>query len=83
LVCGSTRFERVTCAIQRNRWHYDLGLSRETVFQCGVTGIARGIAEIVTVGMDHHLDKVGIVEERCAAFESFVVERSVRTPLLR
>src|SRR5262249_58794027 len=42
--------------------------------------IAAGVAETVTVGMDHNLDKIRIVERHGGAVVSRVIEPPIRRP---
>ena len=58
------RLERdtVVCTIERDRRDLNFGMLRELLLNFDETRLSRRIPVPVTVGVDHHIHKIGIVE---------------------
>ena len=63
------RIDAVIPALQHDAGHGDVGLRRQARLDRIKGWVARYAAELVPVGMDHHVDEIGIVERNLAALE--------------
>src|SRR5690606_236363 len=64
----------IRLAVEGNCWHSNWRLICELSLYCVVRRISRRKAEPMTVGVDHHIDVVRIVECSSGSLESFVGE---------
>jgi hypothetical protein len=73
----------VTGAVQDDRRHRDRRLRGELLLDRIEAWIARCEAEAVAIGLDHHLDKIRVVEGCRGPLEGGVVEMPVRRSVSR
>lgn len=79
----SRRTHAIVAAVEAERGHRDRRLQGQRRLDIGNGQVFVHQAETVAVGVDHHVDEVGVVEGRCAALEARFVQRPSRRPLPR
>src|SRR5579872_6717901 len=72
--------DAVTATLKRNGWDSDPRLLRQCNFDLLIHGIARDIAEAMAIGMNHDVDKIGIVEGCGSLVVGGVIKFPVRRP---
>ena len=72
------RVNTVIMAVQDNSGHSNRGLRRQLSFNAGQCRVAGHIAVAMAVGMNHHLDKIGVCEGRGAALEGGLIKTPSR-----
>ena len=63
------RYNAVGISVHRDRWHADSRLRGKPLLEILILRVASGVAESVTIRMDHDIDVVGIVERLSAPAE--------------
>ena len=79
---GRRGSDTIICAIEGNRRHRDGGLSRQFSFNFRISRVASYQAKAMTVGLNHHLDKVRVIERRRGVGEGRLVKIPGRRPEL-
>src|SRR6185312_2895953 len=74
------RVDAVGVAVYGDRWDCDRRLGGEPGLDRGIGWIAGGEPVAMPVGVDDHLDEIGIVERLGRALEGRLVERPCRRP---